>query len=401
MARPPLALGTWGRISRTREAPGRWVASARFRNATGDTVRVRRWRATGAQAERALVAAFKQITASGGDDLGPTTRLRDLADYWFRTQIEPSDRAYNTKERYAQTIKNQIKPGVGGLMLREATTASMDRFLQAVVKKHGEETASGCRTVLSGMLGLAARFDVIPANPVREVTRITPKKQEVKALTDQQVRLLRQQLAEDKKALRGDLPDVIGVMLATGCRVGEAIAVRWDDIDLEAGTLTITGKVIRKKQVGIVREDTAKGKKTTRLHLPDWAVEMLQARAQRKLPGGADNLVFPTVNATPREVRTIEHQWMAFRTRHPEWAGITTRQFRKTVGTATARALGAEAAAQQLAHSDPALTRERYIEKPDEGPDVRAALKGFRVQSGQFPVTSNPLTANRQPAHSL
>jgi integrase len=372
------------------------VASARYRTSTGDTVRVRRWAATGAKAERTLIDALKGMVATGDGDLSPTTRLRDLADYWHRTQIEPSNRAYNTKERYAQAIKNQIKPGVGGLMIREATTAAMDRFLQATIKKHGEETARGCRTVLSGMLGMAVRFDIIPANPIREVSRITPQKAEVQALTAEQVRQLREQLAQDNKALRGDLPDVIGVMLATGCRVGEAVAVRWDDVDLEAGTLTITGKIIRKKGVGIVREDITKGKKTTRLHLPDWAADMLKARAKRKLPGGDHNLVFPTANATPREVRTIEHQWMMFRVRHTEWAGVTTRRFRKTVGTATARALGAEAAAQQLAHSDPALTRRRYIEEPDEGPDVRSALEGFSIQSGQFPVTSNPLTRNQE-----
>ncbi|MDR1189160.1 MAG: hypothetical protein LBK95_17205, partial [Bifidobacteriaceae bacterium] len=69
--RPPLAVNTWGRISRTRETPGRWVASARFRTATGDTVRVRRWGPTGAQAERALIKALRETVATAGDDLSP------------------------------------------------------------------------------------------------------------------------------------------------------------------------------------------------------------------------------------------------------------------------------------------------------------------------------------------
>jgi integrase len=162
-----------------------------------------------------------------------------------------------------------------------------------------------------------------------------------------------------------------------------------------------TVKSILCSEIGLVREDTTKGKKTTRLHLPEWAVDVLKARATRPLPGGEHGLVFPSANATPREVRTVEHQWMMFRVRHPEWSDVTTRWFRKTVGTATARALGAEAAAQQLAHSNPALTRERYIEKPDEGPDVRKALNGFGIQSGQFPVTPNPITRPSGPALSL
>jgi integrase len=377
------------------------VASARFRTATGDTVRVRRWGHTGAQAERALIKALKETVATAGDDLSPRTRVRDLADYWLRTEVEPSERAYNTKSRYAQTVKNQIKPGLGGLMVREATTAVIDRFLKAATARYGDETARGCKTVLSGMFGMAARFDLIPANPVREVSRIAAKKPEVTSLTTAQVQRLRSQLAQDAKSVRGDLPDVIGVMLATGCRVGEAIALRWQDVDLKAGTATITGKIIRKTGQGLFREDTTKGKKTTRLQLPDWAVEMLKARTARRLPGGEHGLVFPTADAEPREVRTIEHQWMAFRLRHPEWKDVPTRYFRKTVGTTTAEALGEAAAAAQLAHSDPAVTRRHYIATPDQGPDVREALKGFSIQSGQFPVSPNPLTRHRPPAIGL
>ncbi|MFB9672811.1 tyrosine-type recombinase/integrase [Microlunatus capsulatus] len=34
-------------------------------------------------------------------------------------------------------------------------------------------------------------------------------------------------------------------LLATGLRIGEALAVRWSDIDLEAGTVDIHGTVLR------------------------------------------------------------------------------------------------------------------------------------------------------------
>ncbi|MDR1428541.1 MAG: tyrosine-type recombinase/integrase [Bifidobacteriaceae bacterium] len=238
------------------------------------------------------------------------------------------------------------------------------------------------------MLGLAVRFDIIPANPLREVTRIVAKKSEVKALDATQVRLLRQQLSQDVKAIRGDLPDVIGLMLATGGRVGEVIAVRWQDVDLDAGTVAITGKIIRRGSDGLVREDTTKGHKTTKLTLPEWAVAMLKDRAAKHLPGGPMGLVFPTANAGPREVRTIEHQWMMFRHRHPEWRDVTAHRFRKTVGTATAEALGAEAAATQLAHSNPELTRQRYIAKPNQGPDIRQAPGGFALPPSRPPTSA-------------
>jgi hypothetical protein len=104
----------------------------------------------------------------------------------------------------------------------------------------------------------------------------------------------------------------------------------------------------------------------------------------------------PGPSASP--VTTAKHQRMVFRLRHTEWRDVPTRYFRKTVGTTTAQALGETAAEAQLAHSDPAVTGRHHIATSDQGPDVREALKGFSIQSGQFPVTPNPPTRHRPPA---
>ena len=57
----------------------------------------------------------------------------------------------------------------------------------------------------------------------------------------EQVELI-QKLQADEKARRRDLPDLVFFMLATGVRIGEALAVVWSQVDFEAGTVQSTAR---------------------------------------------------------------------------------------------------------------------------------------------------------------
>jgi integrase len=57
----------------------------------------------------------------------------------------------------------------------------------------------------------------------------------------------------DSVAARKDLPDLCRWMLSTGIRIGEALAVSWEEVDLDGGTVV---PPIRLKGVGLVRKGT-------------------------------------------------------------------------------------------------------------------------------------------------
>jgi integrase len=48
------------------------------------------------------------------------------------------------------------------------------------------------------------------------------------------------------------------VLIATGLRRSELLALRWSDFDTAAGTITVTGKVVRQRRAGLVRVDDTK-----------------------------------------------------------------------------------------------------------------------------------------------
>lgn len=98
----------------------------------------------------------------------------------------------------------------------------------------------------------------------------------------------------------------------------------------------------------------------------------LQAQRDRDLPF---DLVFPSPTGTPRWPNNVNRAWREIRGEDYGW--VTPRTFRKTVGTAIERVAGAEAAAAQLGHSTPDVTRKHYIDRAIDAPDNRAALEGF------------------------
>src|SRR5207248_2357278 len=84
--------------------------------------------------------------------------------------------------------------------------------------------------------------------------------------------------ATDERAVEADLPDLTAFMLGTGVRIGEALAVLWYQVDLEAGTVQITHTIARIKHEGLIRKATKSTAGERLLHLPDWTVAMLRAR---------------------------------------------------------------------------------------------------------------------------
>jgi integrase len=83
------------------------------------------------------------------------------------------------------------------------------------------------------------------------------------------------------------------MMLATGCRIGECLAIGWSDVDLDAAVVEVWWRLVRRTGVGLLRlASTKSGEKGERsVPLPSWAVTMLKRR--RLAIGPGVEAVFP------------------------------------------------------------------------------------------------------------
>ena len=150
----------------------------------------------------------------------------------------------------------------------------------------------------------------------------------------------------------------------TGLRIGEALAVRWDDLDVKAGTVEVRGTVLRVKGKGLVLKPSPKSEAGQRiLTLPSWCIVMLQRRAAGGFePVSGTAPIFPApLSGTLRDPSNTRR---GLREAFAEMGlpGLTSHAFRKTVATMMDDAgLSARAAADQLGHSKTSMTQDRYM----------------------------------------
>src|SRR5947209_5705161 len=102
------------------------------------------------------------------------------------------------------------------------------------------------KIVISGMMRLAARHGAVAVNPVREVGRIEATPRAVpKSLTGKERQQWLDAVAASEAAQVWDLLDLSLMMLATGCRIGECLAIGWAEVDLDQATVDVCWRLVR------------------------------------------------------------------------------------------------------------------------------------------------------------
>ena len=391
MGRPPLPLGTWGTISTEKIRDGTYRALTRFRDHDGNTRRVTATGSSKAAAERALRDALGTRTAPAGELITAETRLIDLATLWI-TGLEAEGRIEQTTiNEYRRVLDNMVLPSVGGLKLREATTGRLDRFLLRL-RDQSVNRQRKAKVVLGAMLDLAVRNDAIPVNPARGTSRVHRPKQETQALRVEDLVAIRAAVHRWVNADRpgpkttGDMADIIDLMLATGCRIGEVLALRWSDLDLDGDlpVLTVSGTIKTETGKGTYRKPTPKSDSSRRtLVLPRFAAELLRVRREFATPTDND-AVFATRQGTWHQVVNVERRWRQIR-KDSGYEWVTPHTFRKTVATLISEATTSELASRQLGHSSSQVTRDHYIAKPPVSADLSEVLDTLAQKDAQTP----------------
>lgn len=153
----------------------------------------------------------------------------------------------STHDKYKLVYRKHIAPVFGSLPLNRLPKRMVREWLQALEKTH--RSAPGYFAIFAAMLAQAVRDEEIPVHPfpsIRTIRRGTRKaKREPRAFTLEELGAL-------IRALREITPDfnrrgVFEFQAATGVRIGEALALRWTDLDLETGRAKIARRFYKGK----------------------------------------------------------------------------------------------------------------------------------------------------------
>jgi integrase len=370
MSRQPLSIGSWGiiRTHEVKDSNGRkaYRAITNFRDFNGKLVRIeRRGKTKGVAISTLQTAVMERAKAGQAGAWTPGHQFGDVADAWVQEieeLVTDGSRSPRTVQSYKSILENYVRPALGELRLTEVTTARVDTFIHKIKAEVGVPTAKACRSVTSGIMGLAVRSGPLDANPVREIRRIETarKKKLARALTVEEVELWLNAVYENELALRKDIADLTLFMLSTGVRIGEALALVWEDVDLSAGVVDIEWTLGRVTGQGLVRGPTKSEAGERTLGLPRRALDMLR----RRFAAGVkpDWPVFPDgiggyrdPNNTLRDLRDVRAQIESL-----EW--VKSHNFRKTLATLLdAAGHSARQIADQLGHSRVSMTQDGYL----------------------------------------
>lgn len=256
--------------------------------------------------------------------------------------------------RYA--LEKHLLPRFRRRKLAEITTDDVARLVAEMQRAgYAGWTIQGSLSALSGCLGHAKRRGMIPANPVSDLLRDERPKvggTEKRVLDQGEISLVLESASPTFRPL-------IAVLIFGGLRIGEALGLRWQDIDFEQGFVRV------RSQLSITRElaelKTKSGRRDV-VMIPQLALTLKELRLASRFSQPTDFL-FPAPDGRGRDQRSagrgIER---ALKQAGLEGQGISAHAFRHTYASLLIVGLKLDpvAVAGQLGHSNPSTTLSTY-----------------------------------------
>ena len=297
-----------------------------------------------------------------------------LEDY-KKQSIKPS-----TYKRYDTMIHNYMIPSLGGIKLQQIKPEHIQKMINSLGEQGlSPRTIQYVHRVLSMALSQAVENEILLKNPAKPTNLPKRRKKEARALT-------RDEQAAFINALNDDpLEKAIKFVLATGVRVGEMLALTWNDIDFDNGKVKINKNLQRiDGNIIITTPKTEKGKRDIPL-LPETA-QLLKTQKKHQLEqrlkaGSAwekGEYVFSTSLGTPLDKSNIN------RTIHRICKTEGIKPFSVHVLRHTFATRGLEAGIdlkvmqEILGHASLAMTADTYSHvMPDKKKENMEKLKGM------------------------
>jgi integrase len=280
-----------------------------------------------------------------------TLTLKEFVDQVFVPLAFPILKS-STRKRYRSTLDLHLLRAFGKQRLCDIKTVEVQRFvLQKFDGGLGWETCNHLRNLLSKVFANAKkRGHFTGTNPASGVE--LPERRQVR---EKHV-LMPEQVSRFLAVLREPARTMVLLAILTGLRVGEILALRWQDADLDRGELRVMQAVYR----GCMGSPKTKGSKRT-IPLPETAIGTLKNLKQWTHGLIPERLVFPSRKGT-----VINDTNLLLRVLKPagKLAGVpwvSWHTFRRTHATLLQLAGGSAKDAQaQLGHSQITTTLGIY-----------------------------------------
>src|SRR5215218_2120573 len=289
--------------------------------------------------------------------------VSEYMERWLEDSAK-GDLGHRAYHNYRLQIRRHISPSLGRIKLSKLTATHV-QSLYAAKLRDGLKPSSVryIHAVLHRALEQAVRFNLMPFNPAARVDPPKVRQEEITPLDTAQAHVF-------LDAARSDRFEALFVVsLTVGLRMGEALGLRWSDVDLDAKNLRVSRQLQRMREGGGLVFSEPKNASRRTVDLPQRAVEVLishrKRQAEVRLRAGAiwtDNgLVFTSRIGTPLDAQNIVNRYFKPLLKR---AGLPARRWhdlRHTYATLLlARGTHPTYVQKSLGHASVLLTLDRY-----------------------------------------
>lgn len=284
-------------------------------------------------------------------DKCPNTTLDSVAVEWLQEIYKK--RKYSTYIKYSEVYATHIQPMLGCLSLANLTQDNINQLLATDRIISGSLSASISCVLNQLMKYCAKEYGIFPYKLKPETER--KKRTEVETLTISEQSRLINYLHKDMDISKAG----ILLCMATGIRLGEVCALKWEDIDFENNMLHINRTVQRISVKGCDRktmlmEGEPKSSFSKRkIPLSDYIVSILEF--YRKDEG------YLLQKAKPMEPRTYQNRYAKY-LREAQISKTNFHILRHTFATnCIHNGMDVKCLSEIMGHSDVSITLNRYV----------------------------------------
>ena len=229
-----------------------------------------------------------------GENTYATNPKMTVAEFlvgWANTQYGP-DRE-STQRSYLSVIKNHIEPAIGKIKATELNTKTVESLFRDMhANGFGAGTIRITRAALSAAYNDAVRLGDLVLNPVRntKMPNVTAKTTKPLPRIDWE-KVYLEAMKNPRMHARIEVAGMLGL------RPGEALGLKWSDLNIEDGTLLIERQVQRVKGKGLVLKEV-KQKTVRTLKISQTTIQILTTYKRHQALNKAkwaevNNLIFP------------------------------------------------------------------------------------------------------------
>jgi integrase len=292
---------------------------------------------------------------------------RDTVKTYLQTWLDgarPSLRPM-TFQSYESVIRTQLEPRLGRIRLAQLRPHHVQAMHSAMLAEGlSPKYVRNVHGVLHRALDRAVQWRQLVVNPADGIDLPQRAPREMHALTPDQARAVL--IAVESDPLRA----LWTLMLTTGLRQGELLALRWSDVDLSAARLAVTANSVRvtkraRALLKLTSPEPLRGEPKTQrsrrvVELPSLAVDALRRHREDATVVSLDGRVFARPDGRTLAVQTVYARWHRLLTR----AGVPLVRPHDARHTTATLMLGQgvhpKLVSEMLGHATVAITLDLY-----------------------------------------